>query len=53
MEARGLNGAKQKAIVEFWDVNQVTTKEVLVSPGNTALTIANVPVTSLSVSFFF
>jgi hypothetical protein len=53
LEARGLNGAKQKAIVEFWDVNQVTTKEVLVSPGNTALTIANVPVTSLSVSFFF
>ena len=53
LEARGLKGAKQTAIVEFWDVNQVTTKEVLVSPGNTALTIANVPITSLSVSFFF
>ncbi len=53
LEARGIQGAKQKTATEFWDVTQVTTKETLVSPGRSVLNIANNPITSLSLSFFF
>lgn len=51
--AAGVKGAKRTTVTEFWDVTQVTTKETLVSPGGTEFHVANAPITSLSLSFFF
>ncbi|MDR1585449.1 MAG: hypothetical protein LBS07_04650 [Prevotellaceae bacterium] len=53
LEARGQKNTKTLQATEEWEVNQITVKEELNSPGGSTFKIDATPVTSLSISFFF